>query len=327
MGHYTQMTLKERRRIGAFLEMGFSIKAIAERLCRHRSTIYRELDRNEEGGYYLPYAAHGKSQKRKHRKPLKLKVGTNVYKYVMEKLKLGWSPEQISGRMKRIGLAVCVCHETIYQYVYRHASAHIYYYLPTQRNKRRSHRKRQKQSIYNGRRSITMRPIEAENREKVGHWEGDTIRFVAERKQSITTLVERKSRFLVLKKNIRSTSDIVMNHIRSAILEFPKRFWGTVTFDQGSEFSNYTCVERDTGCKVFYAYAHSPWQRGTNENTNKRLRRYLPKKGIIKNVEQEALDRLADHLNDMPRKCLGYLTPKEVLFSPKKRIVALDSRA
>ena len=127
----------------------------------------------------------------------------------MDKLKAGWSPEQISGRMRILKLPYSVCHETIYHYVYCHARSHIYYYLPMQRSQRRRRRQRKIRSHYTGIRSINNRPNEVNSRRTVGHWEGDTIRFSGERKGSITTLVERKSRYLVLQKNIQSTSRIV----------------------------------------------------------------------------------------------------------------------
>ena len=243
----------------------------------------------------------------------------------MEKLKFGWSPEQISGRMRTLKLPFQLCHETIYQYVYRHASSRIFYYLPMQRKQRRTRRRRKSRHSCNGLRSINMRPIEAENRNTLGHWEGDTIRFAGERRQSVTTLVERKSRYLVLKKNSRSTTNIVMSHILSAISKFSGELWKTLTFDQGSEFMNFAAVERHSECKVYYANAHSPWERGSNENTNKRIRRYLPKNANILPVDQGLLNQLADILNSTPRKCLGYLTPKEVFNKAKKLAVALDA--
>ena len=326
MGHYRHLSLKERRQIGAFIEMGCTIKDISQKLNRHRATIYRELERNQtKEGYYFPHQAHSKAQKRHYRKPLKLVVNSVCYKYVMKKLKSGWSPEQISGRMRKLSLPYRVCHETIYQYIYRHAQSHIYYYLPMQRCRRKLRQKRQTRHIFRDFRSIDNRPKEVEARCKKGHWEGDTIRFANERYQSITTLVERKSRFVLLQKNIRSTTKIVMTNIRNIVNLISNRLCKTITFDQGSEFADFACIERHTKCNVYYAHAHSPWLRGTNENTNKRIRRYLPKQTNIKGINQSMLNTLADQLNNTPRKCLGFLTPKEVFLGHKKKIVALDS--
>ncbi len=135
---------------------------------------------------------------------------------------------------------------------------------------------------------------------RVGHWEGDTIRFAHERQQSITTLVERKSRFVVLRKNIRSITNIVMGNIRDTIIKLPARLFKTITFDQGSEFAGFDNIERYSKCRLFYAHAHSPWLRGTNENTNKRLRRYLPKGANVREIEQDLLDKIAYQFNHSP---------------------------
>lgn len=327
MEQYKQLSFKERLQLCTFLDMKLSKSEIANRLGRHRSTIYREIDRNhEDNGGYFPRQAHIKTQDRKQRKPVKLVVNSSCYKYVMRKLKLGWSPEQIAGRMHFLKLHFKICHETIYQYIYKHGRCNIFYYLPTQRKKRQARRKRNPQHARHNIRSIKMRPEEVENRENFGHWEGDTIRFTNESKQSITTLVERKSRYLLLQKNIQSNATTVMNHIRGVISEFSKKFWKTVTFDQGSEFMNFLAIERNTKCKVYYANARSPWQRGSNENTNKRLRRYLPRNTNIDLIDQNFLTHLAELFNKTPRKCLGYLTPKEVFYSSKELAVALDSR-
>lgn len=315
MSYYNQLTQKERRQIKAFLDMDWPIDAIASRIGRHRSTIYRELKRNRINENYFPVKAHTRAQARKRRKPLKIWVNSQSYKYVMKRLKQGWSPEQIAGRMRRLSLPFRVCHETIYQYVYRHAKPHIFYYLPQQRPKRLRRRTRKTISMYAGVHSINNRPEIVDSRTTLGHWEGDTIRFAGERWQSITTLVERKSRFLVLQKNARSTTRIVMNNIRQGMNDLSKKLWQTITFDQGREFADYACVERKRKCQVFYAHASSPWLRGTNENTNKRLRRYLPKRADIQQVNQDSLDKLAKLFNNTPRKCLDYLTPKEVLFN------------
>lgn len=318
MGDYTQLSLKERRQMSAFLDMNYTVNTISQRLNRHRSTIYRELKRNHTASYYLPVKAHLKAQKRRLRKPIKLIVDSPCYKYVLEKLKLGWSPEQISGRMRRLCLSFRICHETIYQYIYRHARETMYRYLPCQRRQRKMRYARYSRAKYGDLRSIANRPEIVETRSRLGDWEGDTIRFAQERKASITTLVERKSRFVLLRKNICSTSQCVMQNIVDAIYDLPMKFWKTITFDQGSEFANCVIVESKSSCKVFYAHAHSPWLRGTNENTNKRLRRYLPRNTKVKEITQDLLNDLGNRLNRTPRKCLGYLTPMEVFSQCKK---------
>lgn len=319
MDHYSQLSLKERRQINVFLDMNYPIGAIAQRLGRHRSTIYREIQRNQTARYYLPGKAHEQAQSRRLRQPRKVVVDSACYKYIMEKLKGGWSPEQIAGRMRSLSLGFRVCHETIYQYIYRHANKKIYCYLPLQRKRRRRRYQRYSGMKYGDMRRIANRPAEVALRKRLGDWEGDTIRFHQERQQSITTLAERVSRFIFLIKNIRSSSPCVMRGITTFMSALPEKRQRTLTFDQGSEFAHFHEVEANTFCKVFYADAHSPWQRGTNENTNKRLRRYLPKKMNIRKLTQRMLDDLAKNLNRTPRKCLDYLTPEEVFFKLRRK--------
>lgn len=315
MDDYTQLTPRERRRIGCFLDMNLSIDAISERLGRHRSTIYREIKRNSIKGCYLPGQANEKAKKRKFRKPYKFKVNKNIYDYVINKLKKGWSPEQICGRLKFKKHAESICPETLYQYIYKHSKGALYQYLPTQRKKRiaRYQRKARPKPCTNHK-SILNRPIEAENRLNKGHWEGDTIRFTHCRIRSVTTLVERKSRLLLLCKNDKSTSELVMNNLKNKMKCFTKNSYQTLTFDQGSEFTSFYSLEQELKCTIFYAQARSPWQRGTNENTNGRIRRYIPRNINPANMEQNWLDEIANLLNNTPRKCLGFRTPREVFL-------------
>ena len=163
------------------------------------------------------------------------------------------------------------------------------------------------------RRNISHRSEEINSRSTLGHWEGDTIRFPKDQKTCVTTLVERKSRYVWLRKNKDGRSETVMNHILNAIKLSPKKMWGSLTFDQGREFMSYRMVERQTKCKVFFCDPHSPWQRGSNENMNGRLRRFLPKKFKIDGINQRTLDRIAIQANNTPRKCLNYQTPEEVM--------------
>jgi len=311
MSHYTQLSVKERRQLAALWDMGWFPKAIAKRLGRHPSTIYRELHRNQCKQGYLPIVAHKLSAHRRQRAPCKLKVESAAYKYVLSKLQRGWSPEQISGRMKLLNLPHRVCHETIYHYLYRHARSSLWERLPTQRRSRKKRKPRRARRPYEGLRAIQNRPLEVEFRKIAGHWEGDTIRFSKQRSSSVTTLVERKTRFLVMCKNSYSTSSEVMNHIAKRMSGCPKKVWKTLTFDQGSEFADFAKIERTSRCKICYAKAHSPWQRGSNENTNGRVRSYLPRGTHPTKISQRGLDELAEILNNTPRKCLEFLTPKE----------------
>lgn len=317
MKHYTQLKIKERRQISAFLLMGLPVYKIAIRLKRHRSTIYREINRNSQQRGYMPVQAHQKANERKHRKPSKLYVNSTLYKYVLSKLKAGWSPEQISGRLKAGNHSATISHESIYQYIYRHAQSKLFYYLPTQNKKRRARFKRKHRQQFNGIRAYKNRPFTPCDRRDLGHWEGDTIRFKRERQLSITTLVERKSRLLLMCKNERSLSKIVMTNILKRTHFLPNKMCKTITFDQGSEFAHCQQLERQRKCQVYYADVSSPWQRGTNENTNRRIRRYLPKNIKIRELSDFQLQLIENNFNNTPRKCLGFLTPFEVFYGIK----------
>ncbi len=153
---------------------------------------------------------------------------------------------------------------------------------------------------------------------RFGHWEGDTIQFVGNRKKVVTTLVERKSRMVLLIKNNSKHSNGVMEKIRGKFESLPQKMCKTITFDQGVEFADYKQLETKMKCRVYYCETHSPWQKGTNENMNGRLRRYLPNTTNIDQITQKDLDSLAHRMNLCPRKCLGYKMPQEVFIQQHK---------
>lgn len=319
MGNYTQLSLTERRQLHAFLDMKLSLKEIAIRLRRHRSTIYREINRNQEHDYF-PVVAHQKAHRRnKNGRGSKITTDGVLRDYVLKGLKKGWSPEQISGRMKHQEVTFYACAETIYQYIYGAHDKTLYHYLPNKKPKRRRRYVRKVQICRFGKmRLITQRPEPVNTRTRFGHWEGDTIAFTGTKNKVVTTLVERKSRMVYLLKNNSKHSRGVMDKIKQKFDTLPVKMFKTITFDQGSEFADYCHLEQQARGKVFYCEAHSPWQKGSNENMNGRLRRYLPRATNIAEVTQEELDRLAEKMNHCPRKCIGYKTPNEVFIQQHK---------
>jgi IS30 family transposase len=315
MENYTHLSMAERCLINTFLSMKVSKSTIAKRTGRHRSTIYRELERNAQYGCYMPSVAHELARERHPHPNNKIQTNQELNNFVLEGLEKGWSPEQISGRMKKEKKKFYVCAESIYRYIYRNKNLGLYKLLPNRKSKRRqrSGRNTHQKRSHILKRNICYRPAEISTREKLGHWEGDTIRFPRSQKTCVTTLVERKSRFVCLRKNKDKKSETIMDHIFNAIKSTPKKIWGSLTLDQGSEFMSFRKIERHTKCKIFFCDPHSPWQRGSNENMNGRLRRYLPKDLKIDKISQEELDEIAIRANDTPRKCLGYFTPNEVI--------------
>lgn len=320
MGNYTHLSMPDRRRFCIFLEMGFPLSEIAKKLSKHRSTLYRELNRNSEAGRYLPKAAHLKAQERvKQKRPSKLQTDGVLRDYVVRNLKKGWSPEQISGRMKYHKLTFYACPETIYQFIYALKNKELYHCLAYKKPKRQRHYGRKKQLCRYGKiRLITQRPEDISMRKRFGHWEGDTIEFRGTKEKVVTTLVERKSRLVYLIKNTSKHSRGVMDKIKGKFEKLPAKMCKTITFDQGSEFADYEYLEQEIKCKVYYCETRSPWQKGSNENMNGRLRRYLPRETEIDKMTQEELNELAAKMNRCPRKCLGFKTPQELFIQQYK---------
>jgi IS30 family transposase len=313
MEKYTHFSMRERCDLLTFLDMKLSMSEISHRLNKHRSSIYRELSRNRTTSRYQPGSAHHQAMSRRPHKALKLQTDNRLYHYVYDHLKQGWSPEQMVGRMRLEKKSLDVCPETIYQYVYQHGQQTLWNYLPSERKKGKKRRNR-KPSVcgYGEIRLVTKRPKNIEKRDRMGHWEGDLIEFSGSKKKTITTLVERKTRMVSLIKNKTKKSDTIMEKIAQQLNQFAPKHCKTITFDQGSECAHYKILEKQLGVKVYYGEPRSPWQKGSNENMNGRLRRYLPKQRPLSNqMTQQDLDLLADKMNTLPRKCLGFRTPKE----------------
>lgn len=326
MRKYSLLRVEERYQIYALMEMKVRKEKIAERLGRDRATIYREIRRNREEEGYLPMVANKKAElRKKNKRKGKIESQKELKDYIVEKLKTGWSPEQIVGRMKKEKREETVCVETVYRYIYRKKNTEaLYEYLPYRRKKRRKgFRSRKEECRYGRIRLITERPKKIEKRKEWGHWEGDSILFGKNRKEMVITAVERKSRLALLLKSERMDTKTVMGHIKDFFTRQPKKSVLSITFDQGSEFANYEQLQRATDCRVYYCHKRAPWEKGSNENLNGRIRRYLPKEMDIRTVMQEDLNRLAERLNTTPRKCLEYQTPKECYLRSGRKLYGL----
>jgi IS30 family transposase len=312
MKNYTHISFEERKKIYYYLEAKISVEEIAKRLNRHKSSIYREMNRNSNEDKYVGSVADDISQTRR-RASRANKINDNILlnRYIFTKLQLGWSPEQISGRMKLKEKEHYACHESIYRYIYKEQKLGWYKYLHYKQKRRHKRCSRKSQVRYPGGKSIHMR--EANIDRQFGHWEGDTIVFTGSKKNSITTLVERKTLYTLLAKNTTKTSKNVMGKISDIMKGTPKKYWKTVAFDQGIEFADFRQIENKTKCLVYYCDAKSPWQRGCNENTNWRIRKYLPKTANVEAITDNEVADLSKKINKIPRKKLGYLTPKEAL--------------
>jgi IS30 family transposase len=320
---YRHLDLDARRTLFRLVEARTPVGEIARRLGRHPSTIHRELGRNRfrdgDRGFcgYFPLTAQDLARRRRQRRR-KLAADPTLREQVVERLAAGWSPQQIAGRLKheQADGGASVCHETIYRHVYGPEGREdgLYRHLPKARRRRGSRYGRRPRSASIPReRWIENRPAEVGDRQTFGHREADLLIFRKEHgKANVTSLIERTSRFTFLLANQDKRSAAVVAGIADVLRCLPEGARRTITFDRGSEFAGYTVLDRDLAVKAYFCDPHSPWQKGAVENANGRVRRFLPRHCEPEALARAPLHRLADRLNDTPRRCLGYRTPREV---------------
>jgi len=315
MLHYKQLSLEERSKIFMGLMLKKSISSIAREIRRSPSSIIREIRRNSKKGVYHPEKAQTWSRTRKQNQGLKLLKNIDLQKYIVDKLKIGWSPGTIAGRLRYNKARSTVCAETIYQFIYSKKSRDqgLYNLLVRKHQIRQPKygRKMHGNTIPN-RVSITRRPEYINKRTEVGHMETDLIFCNGDRSENILTSVDRKSRFVVLAKNTCKDSILIADAFTRAMKreKIPVK---SSTFDNGVEFARHSLMQLALGIKTFFCDPYSPWQKGQIENTNGRLRRYIPKKANLRTFSEKHIQHIQDLMNDHPRKCLGYRTPREVL--------------
>jgi len=324
MKKHTKIKAWERDKIAVMLSSGASIRSVARELGRSHSSILSEIKRNSLGGEYQAIRANDLSSKRnvvsRRLNPLK---DPATYSYVYDKLRSGWSPEEISGRSKRDndGKAV-ICHETIYRYIYSPEGRKrgLFEYLVRQHRKRRKwYGRRQYQRGIPDRISLDLRPKYINSKKKFGHWEVDSVEGKAHRK-GIHTFLERKTRFYqaVLLENIDSEFGVKAQLTLFGSL--PSKARRSSTFDNGRENYNHTKLNIHLGMKTYFCDPNSAWQKGANEHFNGVLRRYVPKKTDLTTLGQFELDEIVEEINNRPLKCLRYETPNEAFARELKSI-------
>ena len=323
---YSHIDLNERRQIYRSLEAKKSVPEIAESLGRDRSSLYRELQRNtfynEDHSIngYFPLSAQGLADRRRSRLK-KLGKMPSLKDRVIKMLRHKYTPQEIAGTLKRQGLpGFRVSHETIYSFIYGPEGRSLNLYQCLKRafkgRRRRMGRKPRHLRGIPQNMGIRHRPALIETRQTLGHWECDLVNFSREYGQAnITSLVERKSRFTVLLGNQNRKSEGVVSRIRDKLASLPRHLRQSITFDRGSEFMAWPLLSNHIELGPFYCDPGSPWQKGTNENTNGRLRRYLPRETNINEITDRDLNDICRRMNNTPRQCLGYRTPHEVFYS------------
>ncbi len=310
---YKRVTEEERRLIYRWRQDGESVREMGRRLGRAPSSISREVLRNTGGRSYRPKQAHEKAQARAMR-PGPRRFTDEVRADAESRLREGWTPEIISERARLDGRP-SVCKETIYKHIYADAKdgGDLWENLPRARRKRRRrcprHDGRGRGKIPN-QRMINTRPAEVETRVTVGHWEGDLINGAHET-GNLVTLVERNTRFTLVERTDTKEAREVTLKICGLFTEMPPASRLSLTLDNGKEFARHEEMARETGMDVFFAHPYHSWERGTNENTNGLIRRLYPKKTSFSEIGRAELKRIDTFLNDRPRKCLGWMTPRE----------------
>ena len=285
---------------------------IAREIGVHRSTVTRELRRNESGRWkYNPSRAERFARER-HQRKRKHRIDCRTWTRVERLLKIEWSPEQISKRLKLEGLP-SVSHETIYLHVYQNKrdGGDLYTHFRRRHRYRKRIHKYCKRGFRDPRRPIAERPEIVETRSRLGDWEADTI---VGRRQAILSLVERSSRFCLLQKVPDRSAESVAEAFCQKLLPIKDRVL-TITSDNGSEFARHKKIALNLNANFFFADPYSSWQRGTVENTNGLVRQYFPKKTDFSLFSDSDISHVNDRLNNRPRKSLNFKTPNEVFFN------------
>lgn len=318
------LTSAEREQISRGLAAEQSIREIARTLERPPSTISREVNRNGGPTRYRAVEAERRAWRQAERpKPCRLAGESKLRALVAAKLEREWSPEQIAGWLKREypgDARMHISHETIYRTLYVQARGalkkelvgHLRRRHPLRRSRRYSKAGQPRGQIIDAV-SIAQRPPSVEDRAVPGHWEGDLL--AGARNTHVATLVERQSRFVQLIKVPRKDAETVMRALTRHVRRLPDGLMQSLTWDRGLEMAHHKRFTVATDVAVYFCDPQSPWQRGTNENTNGLLRQYFPKGTDLSTVTQAQLNAIALRLNTRPRKTLGFMTPAEKLAS------------
>lgn len=311
------LTLAEREEISRGLARDWSLREIGRQLGRTPSTISREVNRNGGRASYRATQADRAAWRRAQRpQPCKLARHARLRGIVAARLQQAWSPQQIAGWLRRQypqDESLRVSHETIYRSLYVQSRGALKRELLQHLRSGRTVRHGRHASGKGGRIvdpvSIAQRPAEAEDRAVPGHWEGDLL--VGAKHSYVGTLVERHTRYALLFKLPDKRSETVVNALCRVIQRLPTQLRKSLTWDRGGELADHKRFTIATDVQLYFCDPYSPWQRGSNENTNGLLRQYLPKKTDLSVFTQPELDRIARELNGRPRQTLGFMTPAE----------------
>jgi len=319
MRTYTQLTREQRYQISVLKKMGHSQTEMAQALKVNRSSISRELRRNTGRRGYRPKQADEKAMRR--RSKAKPRIERDEWEVVEEKLRQDWSPEQVSGWLKR-QTGTSISHEWIYQHILadQHNGGDLYKHLRCQKKRRKRYGSPDRRGKLPNRVSIEERPPIVDQRERVGDWEIDTL-IGKNQLGALVSIVERKSRYTVLRPVERRQADLVKQATLCGLRPFADRVH-TITSDNGKEFAQHVDIANALQADFYFAHPYASWERGLNENTNGLIRQYFPKGSDFSWLTKTLSVSVSNKLNHRPRKCLDFKTPFEVFFNQS---VALTS--
>jgi len=319
---YIQLSSEERDKIAILRAHGLSLEKIAHAIGRNKSTISRELKRNKSPVYnvYLPHKADMRAKERKHKAGKRKRLKNfMIEKYVIQKLKLGWSPEQIAGRLPLDCPGLSISHEAIYQYIYdqqTRSTIDLTVCLPRSHKKRRffGHSHRHTKSHIPYRISIDKRPAYIEKRKQPGHWEADTM-ISRQSKNALVISLERSSRLLHINKLAAKKSHRVVADLIERLGCYPEALRRSITYDNGSENVEHKKINQTLGTRSYFCNPYHSWEKGSVEYAIGLIRRFLPKKTDFAIIRPAKLKTIEILLNNRPRKCLNFKTPTEVFSS------------
>lgn len=306
---YQQITQEERYTISKCKQNGMSITETATFIGRHRSTVDRELKRNHNPcGGYNPKQAQERTNARRRNSRKKSQFSAEQWSLIDKSIRLDWSPEQTALVFTSLNV-VSICTETIYTHIYndKKNGGNLYTHLRhAAKQRRKRYNSNDSRGILAGKRSLSERPSGAQRRSRKGHFEIDLVHGY-EHTDCILTLVDRKTRFLIILKLPNKTNAVVEKALIPIIKKFNIK---TISADNGTEWHGYNDIEAKTGCNFFFAEPYHSWERGTNENTNGLIRQYLPKRKSMHRLNQMECELIAQKLNRRPRKILNLSCPE-----------------
>ena len=308
---YKQLTLIQRYQIKAFLTAGYQISYIADKLKCHKSTIYREIKRNRCPRTYDPKIANEKAVLRRKYSTKRKRLSPEMKRFIRDKLKTHWSPEQIYGYCMKNGIDM-ISHESIYRYIAKNKrlGGALYRCLRRGTKRKRKYGSLHRTQNIKNRISIDERPKIVNERSRIGDWEADLI-IGKNHKGILLTLVERHSRYTLAKLLPNKKASVVSKAIIE-LLEPIKEFVFSVTFDNGSEFAFHEKIVDELSINAYFAHPYASWERGTNENTNGLIRQFIPKGASFDGLTDGFVEKILKSLNLRPRKVLGFRFPLEV---------------